>query len=311
MRRSVVGNQQGLSLIELLIVLAVMGFVMAAVYGFYESQMKTSMAQEDIVEVQQNLRIAMDMITHDIQKAGYLVPLDPVTNPLAAASSTGITINTASASGTTARVTANATTAATTVLSVESADSVDKFLSGDSARIIRPQDKSQPVSAIFQVSGVNRAGPSLTLSIDPVGTATVIQKGDVIVRTSSGVAHPNTISYSRMSGGSCPTGQNCIQRNATGTGNQLVATNIAPDADNDGADDGDGLRFSYLCEGNCSNGQPEIANPAAADMGIIRAVRVTLTGVTEKGVLVRDFGGAKQRSLTSIVSLRNRWVVLP
>lgn len=62
---------RGFSLVELMIAMAVGLVVLGAAYGIFTSQNKTLKAQEQIVELQQNVRAAMGMITRDVRRAGY------------------------------------------------------------------------------------------------------------------------------------------------------------------------------------------------------------------------------------------------
>jgi type IV pilus assembly protein PilW len=69
-------KEQGFTLVELMIAMAVGGIVMAAVMTSFLSQHRSYLAQDDVVEMQQNVRVAMDMLTRDIRSAGY----DPTNN---------------------------------------------------------------------------------------------------------------------------------------------------------------------------------------------------------------------------------------
>jgi prepilin-type N-terminal cleavage/methylation domain-containing protein len=100
----------GFTLVEMLIVVAMMGFTMAAVFSVYLTHQKSAVTEEEVVEVQQNLRVAMDQITHDIGMAGFLVPsctspIGNVGNDSGPNGTDTVTINTASASSTSARIT--------------------------------------------------------------------------------------------------------------------------------------------------------------------------------------------------------------
>lgn len=52
------------------------GFLASAVYAAYVSQQRTYLAQEQVAEVQQNIRAAVDLMIREIRMAGY----DPTSN---------------------------------------------------------------------------------------------------------------------------------------------------------------------------------------------------------------------------------------
>ena len=63
-------NKEGFTLTELLIAMAIAGIVMAGVYSAYSSQQRSYIAQEQVVAVQQNLRVAMYFMEREIRMAG-------------------------------------------------------------------------------------------------------------------------------------------------------------------------------------------------------------------------------------------------
>jgi len=65
------GNERGFTVVELMIAIAVGGIVMGAVMTSFLSQHRSYLAQDEVVEMQQNARVAMDMLTRDIRSAGY------------------------------------------------------------------------------------------------------------------------------------------------------------------------------------------------------------------------------------------------
>jgi len=69
----ILGNsgESGFTLTELLIGIVLSGVVIAGVYGFFVSQIKTYSLQEQLVEMQENARIAIDTIVMGLQNAGY------------------------------------------------------------------------------------------------------------------------------------------------------------------------------------------------------------------------------------------------
>ncbi|MDF1615696.1 prepilin-type N-terminal cleavage/methylation domain-containing protein [Desulfurivibrio dismutans] len=64
-------RQQGFTLVEVLIALALGGVVMAAVMLSFRGQHATYIAQDHTVEMQQNIRVALDMVSREIRSAGF------------------------------------------------------------------------------------------------------------------------------------------------------------------------------------------------------------------------------------------------
>jgi type IV pilus assembly protein PilW len=75
-------SNDGFTIIELLIAMTIMGFIIAAMFSFSITQRKYFSVQEEISEMTQNTRAAMDMITGELSMAGY--------NPSGAAAFSGI-----------------------------------------------------------------------------------------------------------------------------------------------------------------------------------------------------------------------------
>jgi prepilin-type N-terminal cleavage/methylation domain-containing protein len=64
-------ENKGLSLIELLIVLVLSGILTAALYRTFINQQKIYTVQEQVVDMQQNMRFAIDRMAREIRMAGY------------------------------------------------------------------------------------------------------------------------------------------------------------------------------------------------------------------------------------------------
>ncbi len=64
-------DKRGFTLIELLIVMLITLIVMSGVYSTYMVQQKSYSIQEQVAEMQQNLRIGMYMIEQDFRMAGF------------------------------------------------------------------------------------------------------------------------------------------------------------------------------------------------------------------------------------------------
>jgi type IV pilus assembly protein PilW len=64
-------TDQGFTLVELLVAMAISGVVMAGIYSAYYSQQKSYVTQEQVSAMQQNLRAAMYYMEREIRLAGY------------------------------------------------------------------------------------------------------------------------------------------------------------------------------------------------------------------------------------------------
>ncbi len=67
-------NEEGVTLLELLIALVITGVVVSAGYGLYLNQHEGWLIQEQITNMQQNARIAMHELETRIRMAGYGLP---------------------------------------------------------------------------------------------------------------------------------------------------------------------------------------------------------------------------------------------
>jgi len=64
-------SNNGFTLIELLVVIAISGVLLTAIYSAFQWQHKNYHVQEQVAEMQQNLRAAMDIMSMEIRMAGY------------------------------------------------------------------------------------------------------------------------------------------------------------------------------------------------------------------------------------------------
>ena len=64
-------ENKGLSLIELLIALVLSGILTAALYRTFINQQKIYTVEEEVVDMQQNMRFAIDRMAREIRMAGY------------------------------------------------------------------------------------------------------------------------------------------------------------------------------------------------------------------------------------------------
>ena len=68
-------SNAGMSLIEMLIGLFLAGLVTASVFEVYINQHKNWMIQDDVTNIQQNGRAAIDELSSQLRMAGHELPL--------------------------------------------------------------------------------------------------------------------------------------------------------------------------------------------------------------------------------------------
>ncbi len=312
-------TQRGYTLVELMVVAGIMGLVIMSMYSLYLNTAKTSSTTEEVIEVQQNLRIALEQMKKDMRMAGFLVPTGaPFSSaPMTPSDDNGdgdcvdggefcLTIQTATSFGVATRInlgTGGILSIADTIgaatpqdFTVILSSMVDQFSVDDSVRFIRPGDANAVKNATVTatVSSVDRTVPRVSLdglnSYGGDGTDEIINNGDVLVRVPAGSTHPNTIQYFLQDDpDSADVAMHRLIRN-DGTGNQVVANKISD------------LQFIYLLDDGS-----ETTAPAAADLINIRAVRIIFTGQTDATLTGQaKFSGVKTRQAVGVVSLRNR-----
>jgi len=71
MTYSIQNTNDGFTIIELLIAIAIMGIIIGVMFSFSIAQRKYFSVQEEISEMTQNTRAAMDMIAGELAMAGY------------------------------------------------------------------------------------------------------------------------------------------------------------------------------------------------------------------------------------------------
>jgi len=90
-------NSKGVTLIELLVVLVICGMVAAGIYQVFIAQSKAYTVQEQVTEVQQSVRSAMEILLRDLRMAGFdndsILSTITITSPIANLSDDAITVN--------------------------------------------------------------------------------------------------------------------------------------------------------------------------------------------------------------------------
>jgi prepilin-type N-terminal cleavage/methylation domain-containing protein len=305
-------NNRGFTLVETMAVILILSVVVTAVYSLYLTHLKTAYSQDEVVEVQQNLRIAMDAISKDLKLAGILVPL--TTTPIGGGTASTLQINTVSPEGRFARVTFGPYTTHAVTSFFMKVDTPDAFTAGppkDNLRVIQAFDNSQPLAPAATLtlvaSIIDVANSKVTLAksnFSNFSSGTQINTGDIIAKatgngTAAGLKY-DTITYSLVP---CPSASgpgSCLARAvndkaadpaSAASSFDVIASNLS------------GLKFSFLYDNADESSTPGATGSAQA-LNQIKAVRVTVTGVTSRP----NSAGwtAKTRELTSVIKLRNR-----
>ena len=67
-------DRSGYTLVELLVALAVLGILTAQLFVVFSSQKRAYVNNERILDVQEDARLVMDLLTTEVRMAGYMVP---------------------------------------------------------------------------------------------------------------------------------------------------------------------------------------------------------------------------------------------
>ena len=371
-------NDKGFTLIELLMVAFMLGLVLMSLYSIFITSKRSSGNQDEVVDVQQNLRIAMDNITRDLRNAGFMISqmrdaslqwqsTQTAPNPNYTQPIEKILDNSGSISSNTLWPTPDALVGSNSVhadiLVMNSASpftffsvakivtpqtgitnpftvaastsdpdvqSLSGFVNGDNVRIYNPiwHDEETNLSpnflpraqggkgTVFQVVSLGTTTIQLTRPVgasDNDPTNTNFRKGDIITKTTvTGTPYVSSVQYclgpvtncpptgfpSLPAGTVCNNGASdetmCLLR-VTNAETDVIATKIS------------GLQFTYLLD----DGTEVSSTNPPADLGAIRAVRVTITGQTAnvENLSGSPTGTQKTRTLMSLVKLQNRFLL--
>jgi type IV pilus assembly protein PilW len=69
--KAISNSSKGFTLIELMVALAATSILAACIYATYITQLKSHTTRKQVVEMQQNLRAAMQLIEREVRMAGY------------------------------------------------------------------------------------------------------------------------------------------------------------------------------------------------------------------------------------------------
>jgi prepilin-type N-terminal cleavage/methylation domain-containing protein len=290
--RNRVKQNSGFTLIEMLIAMAMSAIVLTGIYSVYTTMMNTTVNETDLVDMQQELRIAMDYMSRDIKMAGALVSDDY--NGIADSSDTStLTLQTATNLYDFAVISEDTEVAAGSgsTLSIASSSMLGHFSAGDSVLIVRPttqslvgdacddgsddcpDDVSYTISSVADRDEVEAGTADCQITLYALGNSDElsIKAGDLLIPFSPGDPYPATISWG--------LNDTTLERSLNGNTAATIIESVSS------------LSFEYLDESGT-------ATSTAEDM---TAVRITLAALTD-GQL---HSSERERELSTIVYLRN------
>lgn len=260
---------RGMTLVEMLVVMAIFGIVMLAVMSLFIPAVRSTAVQTQVTDVQSNLRLALNRLSMDLLTAGFLIGDD---DPIIFESGTiddpvDFTIQTRAVGSGFARV----DSATSTVLTLSQPAMVDNFPDGSKVRIFESVTATEVEGVVYTIT----QGPgSDELTISPAAGATIPEEA-VVVRIKD-AAQPalQTIRY-QLSDQDGDGNNDTLIRTVNGA-TQLLARNVS------------NVNFAYEYSGS----------------GRVNKIDVALTGRTE-AVGNDAIGAQKTRTLQTSVTLRN------
>jgi len=168
---SVHKNEPGFTLIEIMIALAIAGILLVSIYNLYISQSRTYTVQEQVSDMQQNARIAMDIVSRHIRMAGFGQPSWTTINGTSGITYEGINV-TDGGTGNPDTLTivgcidpppgklASAAAASSTTITLQSSDEANKFNTPTKSDIFIGELENAKVTGV--------SGANLTIDTDTV-----------------------------------------------------------------------------------------------------------------------------------------------
>lgn len=280
-------SSRGMTLVELLLVMAILSVVMMAVMSLYIPTHQSAVAQTQVSDVQQNLRLAVNTMTRDVLTAGFMASrypivfpdakdlsnaVDPSAEDLSTIGSENVTefiIRTRKVGPGFARIQSATATGSAVDITAVSNTMLAKFAVGDKARVFGPMNGEEMTPGlILTVDSIAGAAMNATASTT-TGLDPLTWKEAVLVKVKDG-SQPalQTIRYRLNAEGG-------LERVVNGVA-QILARNLSA------------VAFAY-------NYTPQ---------GRINLVNIRLTGET-KALKNDAISGVKTREVATAVRLRN------
>jgi prepilin-type N-terminal cleavage/methylation domain-containing protein len=273
-------KERGITLIELMVALVISSLLVAAIYRVFMNQQKTFTVQEQVVDMQQNMRAAINRMMAEIRMAGFgnLSRVMPVTigirtynnvvnwnTPAAGA----LTILSATGGASTLTASAGEGQSQITVSNLTDASGNPLFDTGDKKYISVGGLESYIITSIDNATGTITLNGPLTYN-HPLGTP---------------IFSIRALSYQVASIDGIPT---LLRDENMGEGALPQADGI------------ENLQFTYLnSAGNPAPNPPDV-----------RIIRITLTARTERqDPDLKNGDGYRRRQIASNIHLRNMGIV--
>jgi len=269
-------KDKGITLIELMVALVIGGFLLAATYRTFISQQKTFVVQEQVVDMQQNVRAAINRMMTELRMSGF----GNVSMVLPVTFSTGtfnnvLNLNTPAAGALTIVSAVGGTSTLTVEVGVGQTQVAVTTLTDAQGNALFDTGNRKYISVggleSHEITSINSGTKTITLNgpltyYHPVGTP---------------VYTIRALSYQLALVNGIPT---LLRNENMGDGAQPQADNI------------ENLQFTYLD----ADGNPT-ANPAD-----IRILRVSLTARAERQDPDLNYGdGYRRRQIASNIHLKN------
>jgi len=272
MTRRFASRSSGLTLIELLVVLVISGILIAALYRTFIRQQKSYAVQDQVADMQQNSRVAIERMSREIRMAGYGGDILGVFGNVNGFS--------------------NIITVVENVNSVGTNDDRITILFADQVAVLNSNvAKTSTQLSVTNASQLFNTGAKKYLNLNGQNNYVVSGVGGSTITLSSALAEdhladePVYLVKAVTYGLALNNGKPALQRNEnTGLGSQPLADNIE--------------NLQIICKDG-SEGNP--ATPAD-----IRRVEITVTAKTDMSdPEFKSQGGYRTRVLTSTVKVRN------
>ena len=210
------GDARGTTLLEVLIALAITGIVTMSILKLYVTQHENYLTQDDITNVQQNARAAIDEISRQIRMAGHQLPAGVVALSASNTNPDTVTVTYMNSTCETHIVTDMVSKAS--VLMTDPADDISCFHDGQWAYIFNPDSSD---GEWFEISTV-LAG-SNQLSHSTMELSTTYDSGTVVLNLVRVKFFVDTAAISAFDGVQRP----CLMAQVFGEDSVVYAENIS------------------------------------------------------------------------------------